>query len=95
MAAGCHVALVWLGFGNVDDLVEKICFAMLTAEILRALSVGLSALPLGVTNPAEDVVMIGEMRLARLAAVYAASIEVYVVCKSHGGRIQSYEELLE
>lgn len=34
VASGRHVALVWVRFGDVYDLVEEICLAVLTAEVL-------------------------------------------------------------
>jgi len=38
MATGGHVALVGLGFGDVDDAIEKVRFAVLTAEVLEAVN---------------------------------------------------------
>jgi hypothetical protein len=38
MPASRHVALVRIGLGTVDDAVEKVCFAVLTAEILGCVS---------------------------------------------------------
>ena len=41
VAAGGHVALVGVGLGDVDDVVEEIGLAMLAAEVLAAaVSVG-------------------------------------------------------
>jgi hypothetical protein len=37
------------------------------------------------TDPAEYVVVVGEVRLADLAAVDAGRVEIYVVGQAHGG----------
>jgi hypothetical protein len=39
-----------------------------------------------VTYPAHDVLAIGEMRLARLAAIYFAAAEVCIIGQAHGDR---------
>jgi hypothetical protein len=38
VAAGRHVALVGFRFGDVDDLVEEVGFAVLAAEVLGMMS---------------------------------------------------------
>jgi hypothetical protein len=37
VAAGGHAALVGLGLGDVDDVVEEVGFAMLATEVLAVL----------------------------------------------------------
>lgn len=73
MTAGGHVALVRLRLGNVDNAVEEVSFAVLPAEILRQISyckgiVGIK------TDPAENVVMVGQVRLADFTAVDAGRV---------------------
>jgi hypothetical protein len=41
VAAGGHVALVGLGFADVDDAVEEVRFAVLAAEVLSCISMGM------------------------------------------------------
>jgi hypothetical protein len=45
VATGGHVALVWLGLGNVDNAVEEVGFAVLAAEVLGDVSWCLECLP--------------------------------------------------
>jgi len=63
-----HIALVGVRLGDVDDGIEEVRLAVLTAEV-----------------PAEYVVVVGEMRLAVLAAVDArrGRVEVDVVREAH------------
>lgn len=69
VAAGGHVPLVGLGLGDVDYVVEEICFAMLAAEVLDRLAMRRSRVSLVLTDPTDDVVVVGQVRLAVLAAV--------------------------
>jgi hypothetical protein len=45
VATGGHVALVGLGLGDIDNAVEEVCFAVLTAEVLGDVSRCLEYLP--------------------------------------------------
>jgi hypothetical protein len=38
VTSGRHVALVGVGFGDVDDAVEEVCLAVLAAKVLRSIS---------------------------------------------------------
>jgi hypothetical protein len=79
MPAGCHIALVGFRFNDVDNAVEEIGLAMLAAEVLQFTSTQFSNnLPWN-TDPAENVVMIGEVSLASCTTVDASRVEIDVV----------------
>jgi hypothetical protein len=70
VAAGGHAALVGLGLGDVDDVVEQVCFAVLPTEVLDISVTGsLTWWRDAWTDPADNVIVVGQMRLAVLAPV--------------------------
>jgi hypothetical protein len=79
------VALVGLGFGDVDYVVEQVRFAVLTAEVLLMLVCRLGGCVEVVsrTDPADNVIVVGQMCLAVLASVYLGRVEVDVVGEAH------------
>ena len=90
MFAGGHAAFVRITEHDVNHVVEEERFAMLATEVLKAkhevlvhdigsVTVVLSSM----TYPADDLVMVGQMGLAVLAAIDAFAVEVYVVGEAH------------
>lgn len=87
MAASGHVALGGLGGLDVDDGVEEVGFAVLTAEVLYV-SAGARAWYMRSQEkayPTDDLVVVCEMGLAVLAAVDALGVQVDVVGQAHLG----------
>lgn len=80
-----HIALVGVRLGDVDDGIEEVRLAVLTAEVLMTVSDMATCGSSICAHPAEYVVMVGEMRLAVLAAVDArrGRVEVDVVREAH------------
>ena len=78
---------------DVDDRVEEVCFAMLTAEVLqasrdRSASVTESrtrgaGVGRALSYPAYDLVVVCQVCLAGLAPVYTLGVEVDVVGEAH------------
>jgi len=66
VAACRHVAFSWVTLGDVNDAVEKVCFAVLASEV-----------------PTDDIIMIGEVGFAILAAIDLVGVQVDVVCQPH------------
>lgn len=83
-----HIALVGVRLGDVDDGIEEVRLAVLTAEVLMTVSDMATCGSSICAHPAEYVVMVGEMRLAVLAAVDArrGRVEVDVVREAHSDR---------
>jgi hypothetical protein len=79
MPAGCHIALVGFRFDDVDDAVEEIGLAVLAPEVLQFTSTQSSNNLPWSTDPAKNVVMIGEVSLASCTAVDASRAEIDVV----------------
>jgi hypothetical protein len=100
VSASRHIALVRVGLGDVDDAVKEVCFAMLATEILGCISMQSEACSECTgTYSTEDIIVVGEMRFAVLAAIDARRVEVDVVCEPHGvyllsGRAWSVERCL-
>jgi hypothetical protein len=86
MASRRHVALIGVGFGDVHNGVEEVRLAVLTAEVLMNVSDLAMRGGSRRAHPAEYVIVVGEMRLAVLAAVDArrGRVEVDVVREPHG-----------
>lgn len=80
-----HIALVGVRLGDVDDGIEEVRLAVLTAEVLMTVSDMATCGSSICAHPAEYVVVVGEMRLAVLAAVDArrGRVEVDVVREAH------------
>lgn len=90
--AGGHVAIARVGGLDVHDDVEEVGFAVLAAEVLRMdkllvccrscaqCSVGEC---MAETYPADDLIVVGKVSLAVLAAVDALGVEVHVVGEAH------------
>ena len=75
MATSGHVALVRVRLGDVDDAIKQVGFAVLAAEVLGPVSaVRMSGKRSRRTHPAEDVIMVGEVCLAVLAAIDARRV---------------------
>jgi hypothetical protein len=85
MTAGRHVALACFSLLDIDDFVEEVGFAVLAAEILRARSAHMYPSWTEVREggsaayPTYDLVMVGQVRLAVLAAVDLLCVQVDVV----------------
>jgi len=85
VATGGHVALIRVRLGDVDDTVEQVGFAVLATEVLGHVSaVRMSGRRSRRTHPAEDVIMVGEVCFAILAAIDARRVEIDVVRETHG-----------
>lgn len=89
MSAGSHVALVGLTGLDVDDAVEEVRFAMLPTEVLFLAQRKVSNPIVGIVkrgpgrwraHPADDVLVVGEVGFAALAAVDLVAGEIRVVC---------------
>jgi hypothetical protein len=91
-----HVALAGLALLDVDDRVEEVGLAVLAAEVLLALATDVGPFREDGkeaerwkaghgTYSADDVVMVGEMRLALAATVDTVRVEVDVVGETHDG----------
>jgi len=83
MTSRGHVPLGGLTLNHVDNGIEEVGFAVLTAEVLpkSQLVKWLLLLAFGheTSYPADDVVVVGEMRLTVLATVDLVGVQVYVV----------------
>lgn len=92
MASSSHVPLGGLTLNHVDNGIEEVGFAMLAAEVLlKSLSVkfvSIAGFEHEVSYPADDVVVVGEMRLTVLTAVDFVGVQVYVVLQAHVGWTQ-------
>lgn len=83
MSPSCHVALAWLALNDVDDGAEEVRFAVQAAEVLQSLGLAQRVQILVDSKRsyrANDVVVVGEVCLAVLAAV------------DHGGQVVRRKE---
>lgn len=89
VSAGSHVAVAGLRSLGVDHAVEEEGLAMLATEVLRSNSVSVwlqwtwRARVFSVTYTADDLVVIGQVSLAVLAAVDALGVQVDVIGEAH------------
>lgn len=93
MSPSRHVSFGGFAGGYVDDVVEEVGFAMLTAEILqRVVSIlcfknllkGSRGGKRGTrrgrkTNPTDDILMVAQMSLAVLATIDLMAVQVDIV----------------
>lgn len=87
VSAGGHVAVAWLGSLSVYDAVEEEGFAVLATEVLREKALALACEQRNsiTTYTANDLVMVGKVSLAVLAAIDAIGVEIDVVGEAHRG----------
>ena len=89
MTSRGHISLPSFALLDVDNGVEEVGFTVLTSEVLRHL---VSVLAIHIrehqaylihTYSTYDLIMIGEMCLAVLAAIDLLGVEIYVVGEAH------------
>lgn len=78
-----HIAFPGLARRYIHDTVEEVRFAMLATEILRTNQYVGSSPGAEQTYPTYDIVMVGEVCLAVLAAIDLARLQVDVVSQAH------------
>lgn len=97
MPTGRHVPLAGVARLDVDHGVEEVRLAVLAAEVLREGMIVKTRRSWedasvdrrkgeGWTYATDDIVMVGQVRLARLAAIYLGARKVGVVLQAHRGR---------
>jgi hypothetical protein len=95
VATGRHTALDGIGLGNVHDGVEEVGLAMLATEVLASSRYCVSKFEEARTrcsvtrqenaHSADDIIVVGKVRLALLAAENLVGGQIDVVRKTHGG----------
>jgi hypothetical protein len=59
---------------DVDDVIEQVRFAVLTAEVLLLLALSGHDVAWEITDSADNVIVVGQMCLAVLASIYLGRV---------------------
>lgn len=89
VSAGGHTSFGGFGLVDIDHRVEEVCFSVLAAEILDVYYIRpvdeMTSICWVAAYPADDVIVVGQMGFALLAAEDLVRVEVYVVGETHRG----------